>query len=98
MDGIKKIGGLTRPQIGQWDVFKKEWDNYGCKTFSEEWGMVFAQDMQNVLQQLARGDASAFSQWVHEETKERLTDTMAVHVPDRQMHLQPQSADLVYES
>ena len=46
-----------------------------------EWGCVFAEYIQGVLERLDKGTTDAFSRFVHDESKRVLGMTPALRVP-----------------
>ena len=68
LERLRRVGGLTEAQKGQWDFFKGEWDAAQASEYGAEWGLKFAQNMQGVLEDMLHGESHAFSEFVKKET------------------------------
>ena len=68
-------------QEGQWEFFKKAWDTARASEFGVEWGKIFAENIQAVLNTMMQGDSDAFSKFVKREHDRVLGATGALLVP-----------------
>ena len=82
LDRLSKLGtGLSPEQRNDWAWFKDEWDRAMLTEHKAAWPRVFASWMQNVLDDLAHGNAHAFSAFVYSETRRCLDDQPGLQVP-----------------
>ena len=75
--------GRACPQVRKnvWVWFKDSWDEAMLSEHGAEWGCVFAEYIQGVLERLDKGTTDAFSRFVHDESKRVLGMTPALRVP-----------------
>ena len=81
LERLRRIGPLTEQQKGQWEYFKNHWDAAQAETIGPEWGLIFAEQMNQVQLELLRGDQNAFSDFVKRETDRVLYATGVLVVP-----------------
>ena len=81
LERVRRIGKLNADQCGQWDFFKTHWDRAQANVHGENWGKVFAEMIQGVLQRLLEGESDAFALFVKNETDRVLGDRGALVVP-----------------
>ena len=76
LDRLARIGtGLSSAQKTDWKWFKMAWDEKMAGEHKENWGSLFAQWAQEVLDQFSGGQLNAFSLFVNRETR-RCFDTV----------------------
>ena len=69
LDRLARTGpGLTAEQTNDWSWFKVAWDQKMQTEHKKEWGETFAMWLQHVLNEIDRGQANAFSEFVYKET------------------------------
>ena len=73
--------GLSAGQKNDWAWFKDSWDEAMLSEHTAEWGGVFAQYIQGILDRLDKGATNAFSLFVQDETKRVLAMVPALQVP-----------------
>ena len=70
LDRMSHTGtGLSAGQKNSWDWFKDSWDEAMLSEHEAEWGAVFAEYIQGVLERLDKGTTNAFSLFVQDESK-----------------------------
>ena len=87
LERIRRISCLTPEQEGQWDFFKAAYDDRMAFIHQEEWGCVFGQIMQCVLDKMLEGNATAFSEFIASETVRALTDVETLTTPGMGMSM-----------
>ena len=78
---LRKAAELSPEQTSQWEFFKTTWDREMAEAHGEDWAELFAQMVQQVLNDLSEGRGNALSVFMHNETKRVLADTPALLVP-----------------
>ena len=81
MERVRKSSLLTAEQTGSWEFFKTTWDKEMAERHSEHWAELFSEYMQKLLDELTRGNTSAVSVFMFNETRRVLTDTLALPIP-----------------
>ena len=77
---VRRAAELSPEQTTQWDFFKTTWDREMAEAHGEYWAELFAQLVQQVLNDLTEGRRNALSVFMHNETKRVLADTPALLV------------------
>ena len=80
---LRKAAELSPEQTSQWEYFKTTWDREMAEAHEEDWAELFAELVQQVLNDLAEGRSNALSVFMHNETKRVLADTPALLVPGK---------------
>ena len=80
MDRIAAHAELTGQQRNDWEWFREEYDVAQAASNGSEWGEMFAEMMQSVLDDLLAGRASAVSEFMYKETKRVLNDVKVLRV------------------
>ncbi len=79
---LARLGsGLSAAQRSDFDWFRREWDAAGMEDFGEKWPETFAAWLQNVIDEHLGGNPRAFSVFVHNETRRRLSGSLALALP-----------------
>ena len=79
LDRLARGGaGLSPGQRNDWSWFCHAWDSAMVKEHKDNWGTVFSEWMQNVLES---GEGNAFSKFVFNESRRVFKDVAALHVP-----------------
>ena len=68
LDKVLHVASLSTEQMNDWEYFKTEWDNIMVETHGENWGDLFGEIIQNVVNELQAGNQNALSVFVHNET------------------------------
>ena len=66
---LRRAAELSPDQTSQWEYFKTTWDQENAETSGADWAELFAQYVQQVLNDLEGGRIDALSVFVHNETK-----------------------------
>ena len=74
---LRKAAELSPEQTSQWEYFKTTWDREMAEAHGEDWAELFAEMVQQVLNDLGEGRSNALSVFMHNETKRVLADTPA---------------------
>ena len=80
---VRKAAELSPEQTSQWEFFRTSWDREMAETHGENWAELFAQLVQQVLNDLKEGRSNALSVFMHNETTRVLADTPALLVPGK---------------
>ena len=78
---VRLIADLSLDQANDWDYFKVTWDKEMAEAKGEEWGALFAEIVQHVLDELSTGNRNALSDFMHQETHRVLGAIPALRVP-----------------
>ena len=78
---LRKAAELSPEQTSQWEYFKTTWDREMAEAHEEDWAELFAELVQQVLNDLAEGRSNALSVFMHNETRRVLAETPALLVP-----------------
>ena len=81
LERLRRAAELSAAQTSLWDCFKNTWDQEMAEAHGENWAELFAQLVQQVLNDLAEGRSNALSVFMHNETRRVLSDTPALLVP-----------------
>ena len=73
LDRLSKLGqGLSSAQKIDFPWFKEAWDKAMLDRYGSEWGVLFASQVQHILDDISAGKTNAFSLMVHSETQREL--------------------------
>ena len=81
LERLRRAAELSAAQTSTWDYFKKTWDRAMADAHGENWAELFAQLVQQMLNDLAEGRRNALSVFMHNETRRVLSGTPALLVP-----------------
>lgn len=82
LDRMAKLGsGLSAPQRNDWEWFKLAWDEKMKNDHGENWGKVFAGQMQRILDDSGGASSNVFSLFVNSETTRCFEGVLALQVP-----------------
>ncbi len=82
LDRLSRVGqGLSGAQKNDFGWWKNSWDAKMLEEHGENWGGVFAEWAQRVLQDVEDGIGNAFSLFVHDETRRCFHEHLGLHVP-----------------
>ena len=59
---------FSAQQTNDWSWFKKEWDEKMKPKWNKEWGLKFAEMVQHLAEELEKGNASAVTDFMFNET------------------------------
>ena len=72
---------LSPQQTADWEYFKTTWDKAMATATDEDWAQMFAQIVQNIMNELTAGTTNALSEFMHRETRRVLGNIPALMVP-----------------
>ena len=81
LERVRRLGGLTEDQKGQWEFFKTHWDDAQANEHGVGWGQRFAETLQSVLLKMLHGEPDAFSKFVKCESDRVLGTKGALVAP-----------------
>lgn len=81
MTRVRAIAELSLDQENDWQYFSSTWDETRAEAHGEEWGQLFAEIMQNVVNELQEGNATALSEFMRRETERILGDVGVLIIP-----------------
>ena len=81
MERVRRAATLSPAQTADWEYFKTTWDHEMAAAMGEDWAETFAQNMQQVINDLSVGKTNALSVFVHTETQRVLVKAAALMVP-----------------
>ena len=81
LEQVREVGELTPYQTFHWNFFKNAWDDAMMVFHKEQWGKVFAQLMQKVMDDLLAGQTDALSVFVENEKIRVLSHVPALVIP-----------------
>ena len=81
LERVRAAAQLSPEQLNDWEYFKTNWDKAMAESHCVNWTKLFAEIVQNVLEELEGGELNAFSDFVHKETKRVLGDIPGLVIP-----------------
>ena len=81
MNRVRDIAALSRDQKADWKFFSTAWDENMVEAHGENWAQLFAEILQNVLNDLASGNTAAPSEFMRSETQRILGELPTLRVP-----------------
>ena len=81
LERVRSVAQLSPQQRNDWENFKAEWDKAMAEIHGEGWAELFAQILQNVIDELENGTTTALSDFMYRETKRVLGHVPALVVP-----------------
>jgi hypothetical protein len=81
LDRVRAIAALSAEQLNDWENFKVRLDKKMASTHGEAWADLFAGWINNVLEELAAGNANAFSDFMFRESKRVLAGLPVLVLP-----------------
>ena len=81
LDRLRRAAELSAQQTGAWDFFKTSWDREMSDMHLKHWAELFAEMVQNVLNDLYDGRSNALSVFMDNETRRILPEIPALAVP-----------------
>ena len=69
LDRVRQVAELSPEQTGHWKYFKTTWDEEMAEAHGEDWGQLFAEIVQQLLNDLLDGKTNALSVFMEDEKK-----------------------------
>ena len=73
LERVRAVANLSPEKTNDWSYFKSAWDTKMAEIHGEEWAQLFAEMIQNVLQDLET-KGNALSEFMYQETKRLFGD------------------------
>ena len=81
MQRVRNAAELSDEQSNDWEFFARSWDAQLAPALCKEWGRIFAETMQGLLQRLLNGEHTALSDFMEQETQRVLGELPVLAVP-----------------
>ena len=81
MERLRRVAALAPQQTADWEYFKTAWDKAMAAAAEEDWAQMFAQIVQNIVNELTAGTTNALSVFMYQETQRALGNVPALMVP-----------------
>ena len=81
MQRVRNVAELSDEQSNDWEFFARAWDSQLSAASCKEWGKIFAETMQGVLDKLPNGEYTALSDFMERETQRVLGQLRVLAVP-----------------
>ena len=78
---LRRAAELSPEQTSQGELFTTNWDREMAEAHGEDWAELFAEMVQQVLNDLGEGRSNALSVFMRNETRRVLAETPALLVP-----------------
>ena len=69
MERLRRVAALSPQQTADWEYFKTTWDKTMATATEEDWAEMFAEIVQNIVNELTVGTTNALSEFMHRETQ-----------------------------
>jgi len=81
MERIRAVAHLSPEQMNDWKLFKTHWDKTLGSVHNGEWAGVFAEMLEQVLEDLIAGKPHALSEFMHKEMERVLATLPTLKIP-----------------
>ena len=81
LNRVRSCATLSPDQQNDWKFFTTNWDSRMAEEKGEDWGGLFAEILQNILDELEEGHLEALSEFMHEESTRILGQVETLRVP-----------------
>ena len=81
LNRVQKCARLSPDQQNDWKFFTTTWDSKMAELHGENWGGLFAENLQHILNRLEEGHLEALSEFMHEESTRVLGEVETLRVP-----------------
>ena len=81
MNRVRAIAEISQDQKNDWHYFMSTWDRKMADAHGEEWAQQFAEIMQNLLNEMDAGNATAFSEFMRRESERILGGIPTLTIP-----------------
>ena len=81
LNRVRSCAKLSPDQQNDWKFFTTNWDREMAEAHGEDWGGLFAEILQNILNRLEDGHLEALSEFMHEESTRILGQVETLRVP-----------------
>jgi hypothetical protein len=81
LDRVRQVAELSPEQTGQWNYFKHTWDEEMAEAHGANLGQLFAEIVQQVLNDVLEGKRNALSVFMENESKRVLSTIPGLLIP-----------------
>ena len=81
LERVREVAELTAQQTCHWCFFKRAWDEAMAEAHGINWGKLFAEIVQNLLDDIYAGKTDALSLFMENERQRVLGATPALVIP-----------------
>ena len=81
MSRLRKVADLSPEQTADWEYFKTAYDQAMLNAMGKDWGRIFSQIMQQIIDDVVAGKTSALSEFMYNETLRVLPKVVAFTLP-----------------
>ena len=81
LNRVRSCATLSSEQQNDWKFFATTWDSRMAEAHGIAWGGLFAEILQNVLDEMEEGNREAFSQFMHKESTRVLGEVETLRLP-----------------
>ena len=81
LNRVRSCATLSPDQLNDWKFFTTNWDSRMAEAHGEDWGGLFAEILQNILNEIEEGNRSAFSEFMHRESTRILGEVETLRLP-----------------
>ena len=86
MNRVPQLAELSLEQQNDWGYFTTSWDQEMAEALEGEWPEMFAEMVQQILDELMTGNRCALSEYMHRETQRILGSVAVLRVPGKPEH------------
>ena len=81
LNRVRSCATLSPEQLNDWKLFATTWDSKMAEAHGKDWAGLFAEILQNVLDEIEGGNREAFSQFMHRESTRILGEVETLRLP-----------------
>ena len=81
LDKLRTCAFISYTQRDTWGPFCQMWDKKMREAHGTEWGMLFAEEMKQIMTNLQNGDGMALSHFMESERKRILANEKCLMMP-----------------
>ena len=81
MNRLRKVADLSPEQTADWEYFKTAYDQAMVDAVGKDWGRMFSQIVQQIIEDVVAGKTNALSEFMYNETLRVLPKVVALTLP-----------------
>ena len=81
MNRLRKVADLSPEQTADWEYFKTAYGQAMVDAVGQDWGRMFSQIVQRIIEDVVAGKPNALSEFMYNETLRVLPKVVALAVP-----------------
>ena len=89
LERLRRAADLSPTQTSDWTFFKTHWDRVMAETHEEDWAKLFAETIQQVHNELDKGNRRALSTFMYNETQRVLKNVPVLQIRGTSVRTQP---------